>query len=43
MDKRIIVDAYYRGLITKEECTKLLGFDPTLLEHENEGYRTSNA
>jgi len=27
MDKNIIMEAFQRGLLSKEECTKLLGID----------------
>ncbi|GBF11704.1 hypothetical protein [Tepidibacillus sp. HK-1] len=32
MDKDTIIEAYYRGLLSKDECTKILGIDPTILE-----------
>lgn len=31
MDKTIILEAYYRGLLSTEECTKILGIDPNIL------------
>ncbi|TCS84146.1 hypothetical protein [Tepidibacillus fermentans] len=31
MDKGTIIEAYARGLLSKDECTKLLGIDPTIL------------
>ncbi|WP_339062732.1 hypothetical protein [Tepidibacillus marianensis] len=31
MDKGIIMDAYSRGLLSKDECTQLLGIDPNIL------------
>jgi len=27
----MIIEAYYRGLLSKDECTKILGIDPTIL------------
>ncbi len=31
MDKSMIIEAYYRGLLSKDECTQLLGIDPNVL------------
>lgn len=31
MEKAVIIDAYHRGLLSREECTKLLGIDPSIL------------
>ena len=27
----MILDAYHRGLLSKDECTKILGIDPNFL------------
>jgi len=35
MDKGIIMDAYSRGLLSKDECTQLLGIDPNILLKDN--------
>lgn len=34
MEKTMIIDAYIKGLLSKEECTKILGIDPTILTDE---------
>ena len=31
MDKVIIIDAYSRGLLSRDECAQLLGIDPMIL------------
>lgn len=31
MDKSMIMDAFHRGLLSKDECTKLLGIDLNIL------------
>ena len=31
MDKTMIMDAYYRGLLSQEECSKILGIDLKIL------------
>ncbi|WP_281179275.1 hypothetical protein [Vulcanibacillus modesticaldus] len=37
MEKAVIIDAYFKGLLSKEECTKILGIDPNvLLEDERQ-------
>lgn len=35
MDKNLIIDAYIKGLLSKDECTKILGIDPTIILKEN--------
>ena len=35
MDKTIIIEAYHRGLLSRDECTKLLGIDPNILLKED--------
>lgn len=34
MDKAMIMEAFHRGLLSKEECTKLLGIDLNILIDE---------
>ncbi|MGD9678607.1 MAG: hypothetical protein AB7V16_09735 [Vulcanibacillus sp.] len=31
MEKTLIIDAYIKGLLSKDECTKILGIDPAIL------------
>lgn len=37
----MIIDAYHRGLLSKDECTKLLGVDPSILLTGNEKFYNS--
>ncbi len=32
----MIIDAYSRGLLSREECTKILGIDPRILIDNND-------
>lgn len=34
MDKAMIMEAFHRGLLSKDECTKLLGIDLNILIDE---------
>ncbi|MFV9510682.1 hypothetical protein [Tepidibacillus sp. LV47] len=39
MDKGTIIEAYSRGLLSKDECTKLLGIDPSILLKDDQPNR----
>ena len=35
MEKNMIIEAYNKGLLSKDECTKILGIDPNIiLDHQ---------
>lgn len=40
MDKTMIMEAYYRGLLSQEECSKILGIDQKILAEYPENHKS---